>query len=95
VTFGTVQVPAGGQPILLMADCQTTGGYATVATVIASDHSLAAQLCPGDRLSFVLTSRHKASELFRSHHAKLDRLLPPALCSASGRSSRKDQSFRG
>lgn len=77
VTFGAIQVPADGQPILLMADCQTTGGYATLATMIASDHSQAAQLCPGDSLSFVLTTQHKASDLFRSNHAELNRLLPP------------------
>ncbi|MCE3222158.1 MAG: putative Allophanate hydrolase, subunit 2 [Nitrospira sp.] len=77
VTFGALQIPPDGQPILLMADSQTTGGYATLATMIASDHSLAAQLCPGDSLSFALTSQEKASELFRSHHVELDRLLPP------------------
>ena len=31
--FGTVQVPTNGQPIILMADAQTTGGYATIGTV--------------------------------------------------------------
>ena len=76
-TFGTIQVPADGQPILLMADCQTTGGYAALATVIASDHSLAAQVCPGDNLSFSLTTQLQASELFRSNYAELNRLLPP------------------
>lgn len=77
VTFGTIQVPADRQPILLMADCQTTGGYATLATMIAADRSLAAQLSPGDSLSFVVISMDKASDLFRSNHAELDRLLPP------------------
>lgn len=82
VTFGAIQVPADRQPILLMADCQTTGGYPIIATVVAADHSLAAQLCPGDSISFMLTSRHKASELFRSNHAELNRLLPPCHVSA-------------
>lgn len=76
VTFGSIQVPPDGQPIMLMADCQTIGGYATLATMIACDHSLAAQVCPGDSLSFRLTNHHKASDLFRSNRAELDRLLP-------------------
>ena len=83
VTFGTIQVPADRQPILLMADCQTTGGYATLATMIAADRSLAAQLSPGDSLSFVVITPDKASDLFRSTHAELDRLLPPRSVSDS------------
>ena len=77
VTFGTIQVPGDRQPILLMADCQTTGGYATLATMIAADHSLAAQLCPGDNLSFVVITPDKAADLLQSRFAELDRLLPP------------------
>jgi antagonist of KipI len=45
-------VPSSGQPMLLMADRQTTGGYPKIATVIAADISVAAQLAPGDRMSF-------------------------------------------
>lgn len=47
VCFGTVQVPAGGQPIVLMADRQTTGGYPRIAEVIAADIASLAQLAPG------------------------------------------------
>ena len=43
-----LQVPASGQPILLMADRQTTGGYPKIATVITADMPLAGQLAPGD-----------------------------------------------
>ncbi len=50
--LGTVQVPASGQPILLMADRQTTGGYARIATVISADIGVAGQRGPDDRLSF-------------------------------------------
>ncbi len=47
--MGTLQVPASGLPILLMADRQTTGGYAKIATVITADLDLAGQLgCPGE-----------------------------------------------
>jgi len=77
VSAGNIQVPADRQPILLMADCQTTGGYAKLATMIAADRALAAQLSPGDRLSFVVVTHETASTLLRSAHAELDRLLPP------------------
>lgn len=52
-TMGTVQLPAGGSPILLMADRPTTGGYPRVAHVITADLPIAGQLKPGDWVSFV------------------------------------------
>jgi antagonist of KipI len=47
VCFGTVQVPSSGQPIVLMADRQTTGGYPRIAEVIAADLPRLAQASPG------------------------------------------------
>ena len=58
--IGTVQVPPSGQPILLMADRQTTGGYATIATVISADLSVAGQLAPGDWIAFEVCERRAA-----------------------------------
>jgi antagonist of KipI len=58
--LGVLQVPASGQPILLMADRQTTGGYAKIATAITADLAIAAQLAPGDTLSFVVSSPREA-----------------------------------
>ena len=57
---GSLQVPASGQPILLMADRQTTGGYAKIATVITADIGIAAQLAPGDRFRFRVCDRAEA-----------------------------------
>jgi allophanate hydrolase subunit 2 len=51
---GAIQVPAGGQPILLLADHPTTGGYPVIAVVVESDLPIAAQLRPGQRLRFTL-----------------------------------------
>ncbi len=57
VTFpGALQVPPSGEPILLMADRQTTGGYAQLAIVISADLPVAAQLAPGDWIEFDLTT---------------------------------------
>jgi len=52
VAPGTVQVPPSGKPILLLNDCQTIGGYPKIAQVITVDLSVAAQLCPGNRIRF-------------------------------------------
>ena len=59
-TLGALQVPAAGQPILLMADRQTTGGYPSIATVISADIGLAGQLAPGDSISFVVSTVREA-----------------------------------
>ena len=58
--LGVLQVPASGQPILLMADRQTTGGYPKIATVITADVSTAAQLVPGDTISFEVCTPREA-----------------------------------
>jgi antagonist of KipI len=58
--FGVLQVPASGQPMLLMADHQTTGGYPRLAAVIAADLGVAGQLAPGDAISFSLCSHGEA-----------------------------------
>lgn len=52
LAMGCVQVPPAGQPILLMADHQTAGGYPVVAGVARCDLPVAAQLLPGDHLRF-------------------------------------------
>jgi biotin-dependent carboxylase-like uncharacterized protein len=57
---GTLQVPSSGQPILLMADRQTTGGYAKVATVITADLPSVAQAAAGESLTFVVCSQAEA-----------------------------------
>jgi antagonist of KipI len=58
--LGVVQVPASGEPILLMADRQTTGGYAKIATVITADIGLAGQLGPGDAIEFAVCTLREA-----------------------------------
>jgi antagonist of KipI len=48
MTFGSIQVPPDGQPIVMMADGPTTGGYPQVSTVVTADLPLLAQLAPGE-----------------------------------------------
>lgn len=63
VLFGTIQVPVGGQAIILMADRQTTGGYPKIAYVASIDHPLLAQMMPGDRFTFKLIEIGDAQSL--------------------------------
>jgi allophanate hydrolase subunit 2 len=58
--LGALQVPSSGQPILLMADRQTTGGYPKIATVITADLPVAAQLAPGDSIRFAACTQREA-----------------------------------
>ena len=69
--LGSLQVPASGQPILLMADRQTTGGYAKIATVISADIPVVGQLAPGDWIEFVACSRGEAIDALKRREARL------------------------
>jgi biotin-dependent carboxylase-like uncharacterized protein len=61
VTPGAIQVPADGQPIILMADCQTVGGYPKIATVIRADLPRLAHARPGAPLRFQRVSLAEAA----------------------------------
>lgn len=65
IALGSVQIPSGGQPILLLADRQTVGGYAKIATVIKADLPKVAQLRPGDTIRFIKTGRKDALSALR------------------------------
>jgi len=52
IAAGSVQISADGQPIVMLADHQTTGGYAKIATVISADLPALAQLRPGQAVAF-------------------------------------------
>ncbi|PYZ91630.1 KipI antagonist [Salipaludibacillus keqinensis] len=56
VAFGSIQVPSDGNPIVLLADRQTTGGYPKIGTIISHDLWKVAQLLPGQTLSFQRSS---------------------------------------
>ena len=74
--IGAIQVPASGQPILLMAERQTTGGYATIGNVITADLSLAGQLAPGDWIAFDPVTHAAAVAALREQEARLSGAAP-------------------
>jgi antagonist of KipI len=69
--LGTVQVPADGLPIVLMADHQTTGGYAKIAEVATADIGRLAQLRPGQEVRFVRCTLTNARALAQAQHQAL------------------------
>jgi antagonist of KipI len=74
VAFGTIQLPPGGAPIVLMADRQTAGGYPRVGEVISVDLPLVAQLKPGDTVRFRRVSLPDAQRLYLEQELELAQL---------------------
>ena len=75
IVTGAIQVPGSGQPIVLLADHQTTGGYPKIATVISADLPAAGRLKPGDEIGFAAISVAEAQEARQALEAELDRLM--------------------
>lgn len=71
---GAVQVPGDGLPIILLADRQTTGGYAKIATVSTVDLPKLAQAQTGDRVRFLPVSEEEAGSLVREYDRTIDAL---------------------
>lgn len=71
---GCIQVPAGGQPIVLMVDRQTTGGYPVMAVVISADLPQLAQRLPGDKLRFRPVTLAEAVQARRDQEQRLTKL---------------------
>lgn len=70
VTYGTIQVPPNGQPIILMADRQTTGGYPKIAQVITADLPKLAQMQPTNTIQFQFVTIEEAEQaLFKQEQA--------------------------
>jgi len=74
VVTGAIQLPPGGSPLLLMADRQTTGGYAIVAVVAAVDLPPAGQLGPGDLCRFVPCTWEEARAAAADRERSLDQI---------------------
>ena len=71
VGIGAIQVPAAGEPILLMADRQTAGGYPKIGYVISADLPIAGQLAPGDFIEFHVCTHQEAVAALISRERQL------------------------
>ncbi|MDP7090157.1 MAG: biotin-dependent carboxyltransferase family protein [Dehalococcoidia bacterium] len=82
VVNGSIQVPGDGKPIVLLADRQTIGGYAKIATVVTVDLPSLGQVAPGSKISFTAISTEDAQDLLAVRvecveNAELSRLVSP------------------
>lgn len=75
IVFGSIQIPRTGNPIIMLADRQTTGGYAKIATVISVDLPLLAQARPGTKVHFKLIDRQKAERLLKQEQKEFHSYL--------------------
>ncbi|MGF9826746.1 KipI antagonist, partial [Brevibacillus agri] len=71
---GTIQVPPNGQPIILLADRQTVGGYPKIGHVATVDLPILAQLRPGDRVQFQEVSLRKAQQALYEQETELQQI---------------------
>lgn len=74
IAAGSVQISASGQPIVMLADHQTTGGYAKIATVISADLPALAQLRPGQGVCFTFVTPAQAVRAARQQAAILQQV---------------------
>ena len=75
IATGAIQVPGSGQPIVLLADHQTTGGYPKIATVISADLAAVGRRRPGDLLRFAAVTVEIAEQLCRDQERRFADLL--------------------
>ena len=67
ITKGAIQVPADGQPIILLTDYPTIGGYPKIANVISADYNLLIQKTPAEKVFFELIELQEAEQLYKEH----------------------------
>ena len=74
IVRGSIQIPGDGQPIVLLAECQTTGGYPKIGAVISADLPALGRLAPGATIVFERVTLEEAEAAGRAHAAFVERL---------------------
>ena len=72
---GVIQIPADGNPIIMLSDHGTIGGYPKIATVITADLDIAGQLTPGKNINFKEVSLEEAQNIFKAYTEDTNRYL--------------------
>jgi len=75
ITKGAIQVPADGQPIILLTDYPTIGGYPKIANVTSVDYNLLIQKTPGEKIFFELIKLHEAEQLYKEHLNNISKII--------------------
>ena len=72
---GAIQVPADGQPIILLTDYPTIGGYPKIANVTSADYNLLIQKIPGEKIFFKLIELHEAEQLYKEYINNISEII--------------------
>jgi len=75
ITKGAIQVPADGQPIVLLTDYPTIGGYPKIANVISADYHLLVQKAPGEKFFFQNVELQVAEQLYKEHLNSISEII--------------------
>ena len=75
ITKGAIQVPADGQPIVLLTDYPTIGGYPKIANVISADYHLLAQKIPEEKILFQNVELQEAEQLYKQHLNSISEII--------------------
>ena len=75
ITKGAIQVPADGQPIVLLTDYPTIGGYPKIANVISADYDLLIQKTPGEKISFKCVALHEAEKIYKEYQTNILKII--------------------
>ena len=75
ITKGAIQVPADGQPIILLTDHPTIGGYPKIANVISADYDLLIQKTPGETIMFKKIELDEAEQLYKEYQNNISRII--------------------
>ncbi len=75
ITKGAIQVPADGQPIILLTDHPTIGGYPKIANIISADYDLLVQKTPGTNIQFKCISLREAEQLFKDRNNYISKVI--------------------
>ena len=72
---GAIQVPADGQPIILLTDHPTIGGYPKIANVISADYDLLIQKIPGEKISFKCIELKEAEKIYKEYQTNISKII--------------------
>ena len=75
ITKGAIQVPADGQPIILLTDHPTIGGYPKIANVISADYDLLIQKIPGEKISFKCVELQEAEKIYKEYLINISKII--------------------
>ena len=75
ITKGAIQVPADGQPIILLTDHPTIGGYPKIANVISADYDLLIQKIPGEKISFKCVELQEAEKIYKEYQTNISKII--------------------